>query len=123
MYILLLIMPVLQNFVDVKKKRKFYERLLAHVETSGFTNPTPIQRQVIPLLLCHREVLAVAPTGESADSSCTHDQEHLCHAVPSAARSGKASQLCELRLCVKPQVLGRRWRTCYRLSSTPKWPP
>ena len=58
----------LQAFKEVKKKRKFYDKLLANTEASGFTTPTPVQRQVLPLLLRHREVLAVAPTGDPCDS-------------------------------------------------------
>ena len=51
------------------KKRKFYKKLLANVEESGFVAPPPIQRQAIPLLLKKREVMCVAPTGSISDSS------------------------------------------------------
>ena len=51
----------------MRKKRKFYDKLLANIEESGFTVPTPIQRQVLPQLLHRREVLAVAPTGDPCD--------------------------------------------------------
>ncbi|EIE20904.1 P-loop containing nucleoside triphosphate hydrolase protein, partial [Coccomyxa subellipsoidea C-169] len=53
----------LKEFSDVCKKRKFYKKLLANIEESGFLAPTPIQRQAVPLLLKKREVLCVAPTG------------------------------------------------------------
>ncbi len=52
-----------QEFSDVRKKRNFYKKLLANVEECGFLEPTPIQRQAIPLMLKRREVLCVAPTG------------------------------------------------------------
>ena len=39
------------------------KRLRRNVAACGFLDPTPIQRQAIPLLLAGREVLAVAPTG------------------------------------------------------------
>ena len=58
------VLDVLQGFEDLRKKRRFYDKLLANTEDSGFATPTPIQRQVLPLLLHHREVLAVAPTGD-----------------------------------------------------------
>jgi ATP-dependent RNA helicase DDX52/ROK1 len=31
---------------------------------NGWHTPTPIQRQAVPALLQHRELLAVAPTGK-----------------------------------------------------------
>lgn len=39
------------------------ERLLARLAESGFTEPTPIQRQATTILLEQHELLAVAPTG------------------------------------------------------------
>ena len=37
--------------------------LLSRLKEAGFDEPTPIQRQAIPLLLENHELLAVAPTG------------------------------------------------------------
>jgi superfamily II DNA/RNA helicase len=53
----------LQAFSDLRKKRRFYAKLLDNVAACGFTEPTPVQRQAIPLLMARRELLAVAPTG------------------------------------------------------------
>lgn len=53
----------MQAFEDVRKKSKFYDKLLRNLGASGFVVPTPIQQQIVPLLLHRREVLAVAPTG------------------------------------------------------------
>ena len=39
------------------------ERLLATVADLGYEEPTPIQREAIPLLLAGRDILAEAPTG------------------------------------------------------------
>jgi ATP-dependent RNA helicase DeaD len=39
------------------------ERLLATVADLGYEEPTPIQREAIPLLLEGRDILAEAPTG------------------------------------------------------------
>src|SRR5687768_3965038 len=39
------------------------DRLLATVADLGYEEPTPIQRQAIPLLLDGRDILAEAPTG------------------------------------------------------------
>ena len=53
----------LQDFAQLRKKRRFYARLLDNVGACGFAEPTPVQRQAIPLLMARREVMAVAPTG------------------------------------------------------------
>lgn len=52
----------------MRKNGEFYERLLQNLKWSGFVAPTPVQRQVVPVLLQGREVLAVAPTGQSLDT-------------------------------------------------------
>ena len=39
------------------------KKLLEAVESEGYTNPTPVQEQSIPLLLAGRDVLGVAQTG------------------------------------------------------------
>src|SRR5580700_12047971 len=38
-------------------------KVLASVESSGYTQPTPIQEQAIPHVLGHRDVLGIAQTG------------------------------------------------------------
>src|ERR1700719_2714787 len=38
-------------------------KVLASVEASGYTQPTPIQEQAIPHVLQHRDVLGIAQTG------------------------------------------------------------
>lgn len=72
---------MLQNFEEVKKKSKFYDKILGNIKESGFVTPTPIQRQIVPLLLHRREVLAVAPTGDPgnpADSLLCTDPTARC---------------------------------------------
>jgi len=39
------------------------EKVLRAVEASGYTTPTPIQAQAIPLALAGRDVLGIAQTG------------------------------------------------------------
>ena len=38
-------------------------RILAGVRTAGYTTPTPIQNQAIPVVLAGRDVLGLAQTG------------------------------------------------------------
>jgi len=39
------------------------DKVLAAVEASGYTTPTPIQDQAIPHVLARRDVLGIAQTG------------------------------------------------------------
>jgi hypothetical protein len=52
-----------QDFGDLWARKGLPKRLRRNVEACGYAEPTPIQRQAIPLLLAGREVLAAAPTG------------------------------------------------------------
>ena len=45
------------------KELKLNSKLLQALEANGFTTPTAIQRQAIPLVLSGRDVMASAPTG------------------------------------------------------------
>jgi superfamily II DNA/RNA helicase len=45
------------------------DELLAAVEDSGYTEPTPIQRQAIPLVLMGRDLIGVAQTGTGKTAS------------------------------------------------------
>lgn len=45
------------------------DELLAAVEDSGYTEPTPIQRQAIPIILQGRDIIGVAQTGTGKTAS------------------------------------------------------
>ncbi|XAR50993.1 RNA helicase [Bertholletia excelsa] len=53
----------LQNFVELKSRYGCKRYLLNNFTELGFKEPTPIQRQAIPVLLSGRECFACAPTG------------------------------------------------------------
>ena len=53
----------LRGFNGLQENFDAPRRLMDNLLTEGFGEPTPIQRQAIPVLLKRREVLAVAPTG------------------------------------------------------------
>ncbi|EFJ45762.1 hypothetical protein VOLCADRAFT_118300, partial [Volvox carteri f. nagariensis] len=53
----------LKSFAELAARYRVSRRLVTSLLSSGFTSPTPIQRQAIPALLGGRELLAVAPTG------------------------------------------------------------
>ena len=45
------------------------DELLRAIETSGYTEPTPIQEQAIPQVLMMRDIIAVAQTGTGKTAS------------------------------------------------------
>ncbi|KAL0426388.1 UNVERIFIED_CONTAM: DEAD-box ATP-dependent RNA helicase 57 [Sesamum latifolium] len=53
----------LQNFTELKTRYNCKSYLLRNLSDLGFKEPTPIQRQAIPVLLSGRECFACAPTG------------------------------------------------------------
>ena len=55
--------PPLRSFKQLVSKLGAPSGLLRNLQQGGFEEPTPIQRQAIPILLAGRELLAVAPTG------------------------------------------------------------
>ena len=55
----------LVDFNDLSSRYKCSKRLMAKLEEHGWHDPTPIQRQAIPILLEGQDLFAVAPTGQS----------------------------------------------------------
>jgi ATP-dependent RNA helicase DDX52/ROK1 len=58
--------PLSLGFAEIRKRYPTMgcgKMLLSRLKEAGFDEPTPIQRQAIPLLLENHELLAVAPTG------------------------------------------------------------
>ncbi|XP_049407304.1 DEAD-box ATP-dependent RNA helicase 57 isoform X2 [Solanum stenotomum] len=53
----------LLNFAELRSRYKCRSYLLRNLAKLGFKEPTPIQRQAIPVLLSGRECFACAPTG------------------------------------------------------------
>ena len=58
--------PLSAGFAEIARRYPTMgcgKMLLSRLKEAGFDEPTPIQRQAIPLLLENHELLAVAPTG------------------------------------------------------------
>ncbi|GJP34877.1 hypothetical protein CLOM_g19359 [Closterium sp. NIES-68] len=58
-----LVTAPLESFQELADKFNCRRRLLRNLQEMGFEEPTPIQRQVVPLLLKRQECFACAPTG------------------------------------------------------------
>jgi ATP-dependent RNA helicase DDX52/ROK1 len=53
----------LRGFEELHERYKCGRRLLERVREANFKEPTPIQRQAVPILCSGSELLAIAPTG------------------------------------------------------------
>jgi ATP-dependent RNA helicase DDX52/ROK1 len=53
----------LQGFEELNERFKCGSRLLERMREANFKEPTPIQRQAVPILCAGDELLAIAPTG------------------------------------------------------------
>src|SRR5438093_9232832 len=58
------------------------EALVAAVTTLGYEEPTPVQRETIPLLLSGRDVLAQAATGTGKTAAFALPMLHRLSAAP-----------------------------------------
>ncbi|KAH9492907.1 DEAD (Asp-Glu-Ala-Asp) box polypeptide 52 [Bulinus truncatus] len=53
----------LKDFSDLRSSYDINDVILSNVEKQGYTEPTGIQRQTIPIMLQGRDLMACAPTG------------------------------------------------------------
>ena len=54
---------LVQGFDELGRDHKVPEPICQALSALGYSTPTPIQMQALPLLLAGRHVLGVAPTG------------------------------------------------------------
>jgi len=52
-----------ETFEEMVKLYDMKEDLISNIQARGYSSPTPIQMQAIPLMMNKREILACAPTG------------------------------------------------------------
>ncbi|XP_065178789.1 probable ATP-dependent RNA helicase DDX52 [Sycon ciliatum] len=52
-----------ESFDEMQTLYNFPPYLLPNIRKSGYSSPTPVQMQAVPLMMMHREVLVCAPTG------------------------------------------------------------
>lgn len=55
--------PPIEDFKKMQEEFHLAPTLIQNLQNSGYTDPTPIQMQAIPIMLQGRQVLACAPTG------------------------------------------------------------
>ena len=68
---------------------KLAQPLLRAIADSGYTEPTPIQRQAIPFVLQGRDLLAAAQTGTGKTAGFTLPILHMLAADSRASKPGR----------------------------------
>ncbi|XP_032823622.2 putative ATP-dependent RNA helicase DDX52 isoform X1 [Petromyzon marinus] len=70
--------PPLASFEQLRSEYELHPRILSNVLEAGYLQPTPVQRQAIPLMMQRREILACAPTGSGKTAAfCIPILHHL----------------------------------------------
>jgi len=89
--------------MTLKKNNLTFEQLnlidplLKAIKTEGYTNPTPIQEQSIPVVLDKKDLLAIAQTGTGKTAAFALPILQLLHGKPTAPRTIKALILSPTR--------------------------
>jgi superfamily II DNA/RNA helicase len=83
------------------------EKLLKAIEEVGYSEPTPIQAQAIPIVLMARDVVGVAQTGTGKTASFTLPMIEILYGGRAKARMPRRSRKT-LRLTVS--ITSSIWR-------------
>ncbi|KAF8038662.1 hypothetical protein BT93_B1257 [Corymbia citriodora subsp. variegata] len=99
----------LQEFAELKTRFKCKSYLLRNMAEVGFKEPTPIQRQAIPILVSGRECFACAPTGSG---------KTLAFVCPMLMKLKHASKegIRALILCPTKELAAQTTRECRNLA-------
>ncbi|XP_063222801.1 probable ATP-dependent RNA helicase DDX52 isoform X2 [Bacillus rossius redtenbacheri] len=98
----------LRDFAELSEKYGVSSILVSNLKSSGYTAPTPIQAQAIPLMLQGRQVLACAPTGSGKTAAFL---------VPVLQQLGRPSRVGVRAVIISPtrELAKQTLRECERL--------
>ncbi|KAL6958604.1 DEAD-box ATP-dependent RNA helicase 57 [Sarracenia purpurea var. burkii] len=104
----------LQNFAELKSRYGCKQYLLRNFAELGFKEPSPIQRQAIPVLLSGRECFACAPTGSG---------KTLAFVCPMLMKLKHASRdgIRAVILCPTRELAAQTARECKKLARGKKF--
>nr|XP_023914748.1 DEAD-box ATP-dependent RNA helicase 57-like [Quercus suber]POF07755.1 dead-box atp-dependent rna helicase 57 [Quercus suber] len=104
----------LQNFDELSSRFGCEPYLLRNLKELGFKEPTPIQRQAIPILLSGRDCFACAPTGSG---------KTLAFACPMLMKLKHASTdgIRAVILCPTRELAAQTTRECKKLAKGKKF--
>ncbi|XP_057779014.1 DEAD-box ATP-dependent RNA helicase 57 [Salvia miltiorrhiza] len=98
----------LQSFTELKLRHSCKSYLLRNLAELGFKEPTPIQRQAIPVLLSGRECFACAPTGSGKTFA------FVCPILMKLERASKDG-IRAVILCPTRELAAQTTRECKKL--------
>ncbi|MQM12718.1 hypothetical protein Taro_045635, partial [Colocasia esculenta] len=104
----------LQSFEELSSKYGCKSYLLDNLAERGFKDPTPIQRQAIPVLLSGRECFACAPTGSGKTLA------FLCPILMKLKHASKGSVRAVI-LCPTRELAAQTTRECKKLVKAKKF--
>ncbi|XP_072997982.1 DEAD-box ATP-dependent RNA helicase 57 isoform X2 [Typha latifolia] len=106
--------PPLESFAELKSRYGCKSYLLQNLWGLGFKDPTPIQRQAIPVLLSGRECFACAPTGSGKTLA------FLCPML-TKLKPGSKDGVKTLILCPTRELAAQTTRECKKLAKGRKF--
>ncbi|KAL5546207.1 hypothetical protein UlMin_005894 [Ulmus minor] len=104
----------LRSFEELSSRYGCEPNLLCNLEEFGFKEPTPIQRQAIPVLLSGRECFACAPTGSGKTLA------FVCPILMKLKRASKDG-IRALILCPTRELAIQTTRECKKLAQGSKF--
>ncbi|KAI4364267.1 hypothetical protein MLD38_020383 [Melastoma candidum] len=104
----------LQDFTELRTRFRCKSYLLRNIAELGFSEPTPIQRQAIPVLLSGRECFACAPTGSGKTLS------FVCPILIKLKRASKDG-IRAVILCPTKELAAQTTRECRKLTRGSKF--
>nr|DAD19401.1 TPA_asm: hypothetical protein HUJ06_020864 [Nelumbo nucifera] len=104
----------LQNFAELSSRFGCKAYLLRNLAELGFKEPTPIQRQAIPVLLSGRECFACAPTGSGKTLA------FMCPILVKL-KHGSKDGIRAVILCPTRELAAQTTRECKKLAKGKKF--
>ncbi|KAJ0087767.1 hypothetical protein Patl1_32053 [Pistacia atlantica] len=104
----------LKTFADLSSRYGSKSYLLRNLAELGYKEPTPIQRQAIPVLLSDRECFACAPTGSGKTLA------FLCPMLMKLKQTSKAG-IRAVILCPTRELAAQTTRECKKLAKGKKF--
>ncbi|XP_045798801.1 DEAD-box ATP-dependent RNA helicase 57 [Trifolium pratense] len=104
----------LQSFDELNTRYKCPSYLLRNLAELGFREPTPIQRQAIPVLLQDRECFACAPTGSGKTLA------FVCPMLMKLKAHAKGGVRAVI-ICHSRELSGQTYRECKKLAKGEKF--
>lgn len=104
----------LQSFTELKTRHSCKSYLLRNLAELGIKEPTPIQRQAIPVLLSGRECFACAPTGSGKTFA------FVCPILMKLERASKEG-IRAVILCPTRELAAQTARECKKLTKGNKF--